>query len=222
MTRICRVCEEEKEIVEFPLGGANRTPTNRCRACTAEYKKEYQKKRKLDMASKFCSVEGCSNSLKAKGMCNVHYKRMKIHGSLENPERITPPDPAYKNCSICKELKSTATEYYAKVDRPGYTHARCKKCYRKDATRNMLRRNYNLTLDEYSEMLENQNGVCKICLQPENKISNGKVIALAVDHDHQTGENRGLLCNRCNRMIGFAEDKTEILENAISYLEDYR
>lgn len=67
-------------------------------------------------------------------------------------------------------------------------------------------------------MLEEQHGVCAICGKPETK-PNAKY--LAVDHDHKTGEVRGLLCNNCNRALGLLQDNTEVLQNAINYLKKH-
>lgn len=70
-----------------------------------------------------------------------------------------------------------------------------------------LRRNFGLTSDDYNAMLEEQNGVCAICQQPETakqRLSDEPRL-LAVDHDHTTGAVRGLLCSRCNRALGIYE-----------------
>ena len=74
-----------------------------------------------------------------------------------------------------------------------------------------LKRKYGITLDDYNSMLEAQGGRCAICHQEKSE-------TLAVDHDHKTGKVRGLLCGHCNNVIGFAEDKIELLESAIKYL----
>lgn len=58
-----------------------------------------------------------------------------------------------------------------------------------------LQRLYGITADEYDRILVGQKGVCFICQRPP------KTIRLSVDHDHATGWVRGLLCNRCNRML---------------------
>ena len=65
-------------------------------------------------------------------------------------------------------------------------------------------------------MLEEQGGVCAICGGDEN----GRT--LAVDHDHQTGQIRGLLCSKCNVAIGYLSDSLEILKNAFAYLEKHK
>lgn len=73
------------------------------------------------------------------------------------------------------------------------------------------RRKYNLSLDEYNHLFQSQNGKCKICCTP-HKI-------LYVDHCHNTGKVRGLLCNSCNKALGLLKDNIMSLKNAILYLE---
>ena len=74
-------------------------------------------------------------------------------------------------------------------------------------------RKFGITPDEYNEMLENQNYVCAICKQ---KCKSGR--NLAVDHCHDTGKIRGLLCICCNRGLGVYKNNISTLENAINYL----
>jgi hypothetical protein len=81
-----------------------------------------------------------------------------------------------------------------------------------------LRDSFGLSLDEYSKMLEAQGGVCAICNQPETHKRNGKLKALAVDHDHKSGAIRGLLCSDCNTGIGKLKDDPKVLQSAIQYL----
>jgi len=82
-----------------------------------------------------------------------------------------------------------------------------------------LRRRFGITLEEYNVMLDDQNGVCKICKMPETReVLPGTIASLSVDHDHATGEVRGLLCSKCNSMLGFCNDSIDILLGAIDYL----
>lgn len=87
-----------------------------------------------------------------------------------------------------------------------------------------LKRNYKIDLDQYNQMLLDQNLVCGICLKEEAAVDNklGKVKDLAVDHCHITGKVRGLLCFRCNTSLGKFEDSIEILQRAIDYLNKSR
>lgn len=76
-----------------------------------------------------------------------------------------------------------------------------------------LKRNYGLTIEQYDALLASQGGLCAICkATPGNK-------RLAVDHNHETGVVRGLLCDRCNPMIGYAKESIARLEAAIAYLK---
>lgn len=84
-------------------------------------------------------------------------------------------------------------------------------------------KSYNITPVEYDAKLTEQNGLCAICKQPETKIDyrSGKVWPLSVDHNHETGENRGLLCSACNPALGMFQDSIAILQAAIAYLVHY-
>ena len=72
---------------------------------------------------------------------------------------------------------------------------------------------YGLDKDQFEGMLREQNSLCLICLKSFE--SNNPA---AVDHDHATGEIRGLIHRKCNSMIGLSGDDPEILERAASYL----
>jgi hypothetical protein len=82
-----------------------------------------------------------------------------------------------------------------------------------------LKNKYSLTFEQYNKILESQNDVCAICKNKEISLDSiGNIRELAVDHNHITGNIRGLLCNKCNRMIGFSNDNKQVLINAIEYL----
>lgn len=85
-----------------------------------------------------------------------------------------------------------------------------------------LRRTHDMTLKEYDQMFETQNGVCAICRKPETKKDkngvNGTYRRLSVDHNHKTGKVRGLLCGKCNVILGLAQDNPDILAEATAYL----
>lgn len=75
-----------------------------------------------------------------------------------------------------------------------------------------LVRRYGLACVEYNQKLKDQGGVCAICGKPDRR-------RLSVDHDHDTGAVRGLLCSRCNSGIGFMDDDLTRLRAAVRYLE---
>jgi hypothetical protein len=78
-------------------------------------------------------------------------------------------------------------------------------------------RTYGVTADEVDEMLDAQNGRCAICgVQPE------RLASMHVDHDHERGHLRGLLCVSCNQGLGQFRDDPAILLRAIVYLRQRR
>lgn len=79
-----------------------------------------------------------------------------------------------------------------------------------------IAKKYGLSLEEYNQKSSSQGDVCKIC---QKKCSTGK--RLAVDHNHKTGQVRGLLCGRCNLILGRAEELPDLLRKAADYLEAY-
>ena len=80
--------------------------------------------------------------------------------------------------------------------------------------RSHLKRKYDLTVEQYDEMLAAQRGGCAICGRPPRDD-----IALHVDHDHETGQVRGLVCFRCNNALGDFNDDPALLESASAYLD---
>lgn len=73
-----------------------------------------------------------------------------------------------------------------------------------------LKHRYGITMDQYEVMLLTQGGTCAICGESPEK--------LVVDHCHDTGAVRGLLCDFCNKALGFLKDSIENLDHAKEYL----
>lgn len=82
-----------------------------------------------------------------------------------------------------------------------------------------LGRIYGLTRDDYDRMGESQGWLCAICGYPPTGTNNGK--RLVVDHCHETGKVRSLLCSLCNKGIGALRDSSEIARKAAMYLETH-
>src|SRR5439155_26329707 len=76
-----------------------------------------------------------------------------------------------------------------------------------------LKRKFGLSLDQYDELLAHQGGKCAICSDPPEE---GK--AYHIDHDHETGEVRGLLCVRCNNGLGQFKEDRDLLKMAATYI----
>ena len=88
--------------------------------------------------------------------------------------------------------------------------------------RHILKKTYGMTQAEYDLLLQAQGGVCAICSGGEVTKRQGSVMRLTVDHDHQTGVVRGLLCNRCNRALGLFGDDPVVMRRALSYVNKGR
>lgn len=86
----------------------------------------------------------------------------------------------------------------------------------------VLRESFGISLRQYEDMLIAQNGCCAICNQRETMKRKGKDVALAVDHCHETGDIRGLLCTACNKGIGLFADSIKNLQSAASYLAKHK
>ena len=134
-----------------------------------------------------------------------------------------------RKCKTCGEEKNDyafGTSVNSKTGRE-YLRRHCRSCVSKkqqqSRRQNNLLNNYGITEVEYELMLKLQNGVCKICGQPETtRGRNSKIKKLAVDHCHMTCKIRGLLCDNCNQMLGKVKDNPEILRKAAEYLEKHK
>jgi len=121
-----------------------------------------------------------------------------------------------------EELRQYRREYNARPEVHAKKLARQKAYYWRHRERRLgLQRtvNYGCTPDEYLAMFVGQQGKCAICRRAETRRYRGRVKNLAVDHDHETGTIRALLCGACNIGIGaFRHDPTR-LRAALAYLD---
>lgn len=134
-----------------------------------------------------------------------------------------------KQCSQCKQIKPLTEFHKDKKVKSGYK-AYCSACGRAMAQKwkdnNKERTSeynahykraytYGLTKEAYFKLLEDQDNNCAICNTPQSELSR----KLVVDHNHQTGEVRGLLCSHCNVGIGMLKESEDNLTAAIQYLK---
>ena len=134
-----------------------------------------------------------------------------------------------KKCPKCKTEKPLTEFWKNKAMTDGF-QCWCKDCWKviTTARRNgpnrevelRQRRNrhivnkYGITIDEYESILNEQGGVCAICKQKNPT----KIREMALDHNHDTGQVRGILCENCNRGLGLFKENQEYLNSAIEYL----
>ena len=114
----------------------------------------------------------------------------------------------------CKDCINVVQKTW-RTSNPEYERMKYQQVKRETRERHLLRK-YKINLLDYQNMLTAQNGLCAICYAPE-KQQFKKVFH--VDHCHETGDVRGLLCRGCNHMLGAVSDDTATLQRAIDYLE---
>jgi hypothetical protein len=129
-----------------------------------------------------------------------------------------------KLCPKCGQIKEDIEFNRSSYSSSGLS-SWCKDCNKeqcrkhnnsRQGQKNALKRNlsrYNLTIEEFDRLSEAQDNLCAICSKSEEYFPR-----LSVDHCHETGKVRGLLCNNCNRGLGLLGDNHETLKKASEYL----
>jgi hypothetical protein len=153
-------------------------------------------KKETKISFEICTFEGCDRPHKAKGLCHQHYIH-KLRG--KTPHKIG--QPKYNRKAVYKGTTCDVTSCESEAEAKGM----CNSHYR-------AWRRFGVTAAQYNEMYSSQNGRCAICLGEENNKR------LSVDHCHQSGNVRGLLCSNCNLGIGKLQENTDNLLRAIDYL----
>jgi hypothetical protein len=128
-----------------------------------------------------------------------------------------------KRCSKCGITQPAGNFSKEPANSTTGLNSQCKNCRKVYARewmsgpkgRHIFLSRYGLTLDAYNALVDAQDGVCAICGKPEQ----AKRGCLCVDHDHNTGQVRGLLCTRCNTGLGMFLDNPSLLLEAVAYLE---
>ena len=143
--------------------------------------------------------------------CAHQYYR-ETHGKDRKPHQ---KDPTARTCKTCNETKPVA-EFYKR--KSGYYESSCRLCKTNLSYVANIGR-YGITAEQYEALLTKQNQVCAICHKSDTK-------RLSIDHDHACCPGstscgkcvRGLLCSRCNSVLGMVEDSPELLAALARYL----
>lgn len=120
------------------------------------------------------------------------------------------------NQSYLKRARKYNNRFYRRNRKKILENAR--KRYDPKKHKELNLRRYGITIQQFNILSEVQNGLCAVCKQTEK----GKTSRyLSVDHNHQTGKVRGLLCHQCNIAIGCIKEDIKRAENIIIYLKQY-
>jgi len=139
----------------------------------------------------------------AQGLCDKHYRRSRFQPIRHEGrvcERCGGPIPPERNA----RAKFCSQDCKLKDGQP------------KRIRRYNLKRKYGLTESEYDAILAEQGGGCAICRTTTPK---GRAQQFHVDHDHDAGGVRGILCSECNTGLGKFRDRIDLLEAAVAYLK---
>lgn len=139
--------------------------------------------------------------------CKVEYRKQwnKIHKESNNLKS------RMYDLAHPEEKRIRNKNYYEKNKEKSLAYSRI---YSRNKT-------YGITEEIYNTILNKQGGGCAICGLKETAVGKitKRVKPLSVDHDHNTGKIRGLLCEKCNHGLGWFMDNKELLINAVNYLE---
>lgn len=177
---------------------------------------------------KQCSIEGCTDNAKARGWCQKHYERWSKHQSFDDPIRVI--GCKVTGCKAKHEARGYCHKHYQQtkygvvpkvfvdclhcnlpIEAESYSTKLHPECVKPRLDDQRYRKQFGIGLAEYNQLMTAQNGVCAICHQKGKQ-------KLAIDHDHETGKVRGLLCGPCNRGIGLLRDSADLLREAVEYL----
>lgn len=203
----------------------------------------------MEKVTPTCYVEGCSRGVLAKGLCTLHYTRLRTTGDVGTPEPLRAAKYSADGCSV----EGCTDPYYGKgycskhwqrmrakgnVDDPPAPKEKCEieNCDKKHFAKGMckshyerdrwLRAAYGLSWDLLQELITSQDNRCGIC---QESLDNHNLWTIHVDHDHSCCPSsvtcgkcvRGVLCRLCNVGIGSFKDSYDILLNAAEYLRKF-
>jgi hypothetical protein len=136
----------------------------------------------------------------------LYRERRAREGQVTRPPQVS---AGHKFCRGCAQVKPLA-EWAPRAKAANGYQFRCRECMQKRDRERHLAMSYGLTSEGVAELLSQQNGVCIICLRAP---------AVHIDHDHTTGEVRGMLCFRCNAALGQLGDDVDRVRRAADYLQ---
>lgn len=157
-----------------------------------------------------CEIDGCADPVSAKAKCRKHYRAAHYEA---NRERITARN-AQNRATNGDQWNATVRAKRAADPETFRAKDRARYLANPEKWRRATLKRYGITVQRYDELLTEQGGGCAVCGVTEQ--GNGRL--LAVDHDHDTGAVRGLLCGPCNAGVGMFQDSPALLAAAITYL----
>ncbi len=208
--RTCSKCSLEaftrEDLEEFCKD--SRAPYGRANKCKLCHTKQYRPDEFVEKVS----LEGTA-ALRSCNRCNVKAFTLadlndfqRASGAMFGRANLCKP------CAVKKAITNT-------ISKPAKTDIEI-ELHRVVQRERHLKKAYNLTLKDFAIMLESQDNVCKICKCEAHSARNAFREHLVVDHCHDTGEVRGLLCSQCNIGLGSFKDNLKLVAEAAEYLKE--
>jgi len=209
-TRICTACGIEKPLSEYSYSNKVKRDKRRskCKKCTSSESKAYYSKRKnMDKPRAEFKPRPCTK-------CGV----VKDKDDFGAEKRAR--DGYYRQCRECR-YKAINEARKRRVEKHGWDAVRDlddANAYSREWRRNnpgrvrasMIRHKYGLSLQEVENLIASQDGKCAICREAQED--------LQIDHCHDSGKVRGMLCGPCNRALGLFKDNPNSIKRAVEYL----
>lgn len=217
----CGTCGETKSLPEFLPSDIARGH-GRCRACWVAFRARHDQRDRRGCKANLkalatggiqCSKCGERKPLdafrpsvvnKGSGVCRPCFAVYAREWNGKNPEKARIRYEAWKAKKPPEDMlaqRRAAAERARSSGKRRFYHVKSK---------------YGITRDDYEAMMEAQGGACAICLRAPEPGRH-----LAVDHEHDTGRVRGLLCRTCNSALGLFYENTDSMRRAIAYLESW-
>ena len=195
MSKTCTKCGKEKDATEFSkTTGHNDGLTYWCKACFS-----FWHRNRTDACTEKVLDKQCQR-------CNT------VKSEREFARSTLTKDGLQKWCKVCRK------NYYLenRIRIAQYWKDRLEKNPDLNIVKH-LKRNYNLTKEQFNDMLRIQNNCCAVCFTDKP----GGHGTWHIDHDHVTGKLRELLCNRCNFVLGMVKDDGALLIKLMLYLQKH-
>ncbi len=160
-----------------------------------------------------CSVDDCVNKAVARTWCITHYSRWRLRGDVQAHIPVRPIGQKATCCDAKHYANGLCANHYMKWHRDNNPEMFAARELRRSARR------LGLDPDAVVEHFQAHSGECDICGRTAAVATRNGDRRLSIDHDHRTGRFRGLLCEACNRAIGFMDDDPARLRAAADYLE---
>lgn len=224
----CSRCGRDRPLSAFGGRAASADGLqNYCRECVSAWARDHRPRRLVQApqvapGQKWCrsceqtkSLDDFAGNRAAKDGYQAHCRecqadryraKREARGELVRPRVV--PDGS-KFCRTCRTIKPLG-EWSRNAHASDGFQTRCKPCTSAHARRKYFEKAYGLTEEAVEAMRVAQGGLCAICRS---------ALAVHVDHDHRTGEVRGMCCFSCNAALGHFKDDPAVLRRAVGYLE---